>query len=64
MEKLKSKASFLYLVISMWRMKQWRKKCKNPETDYDHNVDEIGNKTKRLYRVKEWPHLPKANEIM
>ena len=25
MEKLKSKASFLYLGISMWRMKEWRK---------------------------------------
>lgn len=44
-EKVESKASFLYHGISSWKVKEWiKKKFKNTEIYHDYSVYEIGNK--------------------
>ena len=63
-KKLGVKHPFVNLEFLCGKWKNGEKKHKNTEIDYDHNVDEIKNKTNSLHWVKEeWPHLTKGNEI-
>lgn len=56
-DKVKSKPTFFILEFLFGEWKNGGKKCKNPEIDYDHNVDEIEKELRAYIEWKKSGHI-------